>query len=213
MRVVQQDAKLPISEVRIKNGLGLEDEQADNFIRHSSLLPQKNVRALLCGPSNSGKTSVFLSLLYEKQGLRFENLYIVSKSLYQPKYRELALVLKNVPEIGFFTFEDVERVPSPEEIKPFSVIVFDDVATDSTKNHHLRAYFSMGRHKHVDVFFLCQTYTSVPKHFVRDNSNVSIERGEGSTGQIKNHNLFVQNMLTGPCAFSARPIKFKTRIC
>ena len=92
--------------------------------------------------------------------------------MYQPKYQELGVVMRSVPEIGYFTFNDSESVPSPDIIQPYSVMIFDDVASDSNKNQHLRAYFSMGRHKHVDSFFLCQTYSTVPKQLVRDNANV-----------------------------------------
>jgi len=32
----------------------------------------------------------------------------------------------------------------------------------------------MGRHKHIDSFYLCQTYTKIPKHLIRDNANLII---------------------------------------
>ena len=32
----------------------------------------------------------------------------------------------------------------------------------------------MGRHKNIDCFHLCQTYTKIPKHFIRDNANMII---------------------------------------
>ena len=32
----------------------------------------------------------------------------------------------------------------------------------------------MGRHKLVDCFYLCQTYTRMPKHLIRDNANLLI---------------------------------------
>lgn len=172
MKLVQQSTRLPISEVRVKEACDCEAE--NNFVRHSQLLPRKNIRALFVGPSACGKTSALLSLIYHKEGVSFKNIYLFSKSLYQPKYQELAMVMKNTPEIGFFTFSNGESVPSPDDINPFSIMVFDDVASESNKNHHLRAFFSMGRHKNVDSFFLCQTYASIPKQLVRDNANVSI---------------------------------------
>lgn len=39
---------------------------------------------------------------------------------------------------------------------------------------NIRAYFSMGRHEHVDSFYLCQTYARIPKHLVRDNANLLV---------------------------------------
>ena len=48
-------------------------------------------------------------------------------------------------------------------------MIFDDVACE--KQDHIRSFFCMGRHNLIDSFHLCQTYTQVPKHLVRDNCN------------------------------------------
>jgi len=32
----------------------------------------------------------------------------------------------------------------------------------------------MGRHKNIDSFYLCQTYSHLPKHLIRDNANFII---------------------------------------
>lgn len=32
----------------------------------------------------------------------------------------------------------------------------------------------MGRHKQIDCFYLCQTYTKIPKHLIRDNANMIV---------------------------------------
>jgi len=45
--------------------------------RHGDLLPT-SVRAIVCGPSNCGKTNAVLALLTHPNGLRFANLYIYS---------------------------------------------------------------------------------------------------------------------------------------
>lgn len=169
MQLVQQETQLPISEVRLNGAPTLDDIQ---FTRHSKLLPQKNIRALFIGPSASGKTCALMSLIYHKEGISFTNLYLFSNSLNQPKYVELAAVMESLPEIGYFPFPNTESVPSYEEIKPFSTIIFDDISSEANKNQHLRSYFSMGRHKHVDSIFLCQTYSAIPKQLVRDNANV-----------------------------------------
>jgi len=55
---------------------------------------------------NCGKTNVLISLLESPQGVRFENMYIYSKSLQQPKYRylkNLKNLLAPIEEIGYFT--------------------------------------------------------------------------------------------------------------
>lgn len=102
-------------------------------------------------------------------GLRFENVYLYSKSLSQPKYQYLKRLLSRVKGVGYFPFSDHEEVIKPEEARPNSLMIFDDIACE--KQDNVRAYFCMGRHKNVDSFYLCQTYARIPKHLVRDNTN------------------------------------------
>jgi len=64
------------------------------------------IRAIICGPSIYGKTNVLISLLESPNGIRFENVYIYSKSLQQPKYRYLENLFTSIGEIGYFTFSN-----------------------------------------------------------------------------------------------------------
>uniref|UniRef100_A0A1B0G6Y8 Uncharacterized protein n=1 Tax=Glossina morsitans morsitans TaxID=37546 RepID=A0A1B0G6Y8_GLOMM len=88
-------------------------------IVHSTLLPN-SIRALIVGPSNCGKTNVMISLIESPHGLSFKNIYIYSKSLYQPKYQN-------------------EKVVSISKAKPHSIMIFDDVICD--KQNTIRNYF------------------------------------------------------------------------
>lgn len=146
-----------------------DDGASGSRNKHGPLLPD-SIRCIICGPSSCGKTNIMFSLLTGERGLHFENLYVFSKSLQQPKYLLLARIMELVPEIGYFTFDNSEDVPCPEAAKKNSVMLFDDVACDS--QNRMRAYFSMGRHRGVDCFYLTQSYTRVPKHLLRDNANV-----------------------------------------
>jgi len=137
--------------------------------KHGFLLPN-DIRALICGPSNAGKTNVMLSLLFDVNGLRFENIYVYSKSLYQPKYRYLSDIISCIPEINLYMFSNNCDVISIEEAKRNSIFIFDDVACE--KQDNIRSYFCLGRHKDIDSFYLCQTYTRIPKHLIRDNANM-----------------------------------------
>jgi hypothetical protein len=139
--------------------------------KHGSLLPD-SIRCIISGPSDCGKTNVLLNLLFSPKGLFFENIYIFSKSLYQSKYKFLACVLENLPEIGYYPFSEHDQIPFPNDIKSDSIVIFDDVACESQSN--IKNYFSMGRHKHLDVFYICQTYSYIPKQLVRDNTNFLI---------------------------------------
>lgn len=139
--------------------------------KHGTMLPN-TIRAIICGPSNCGKTNILISILESPHGVRFENVYIYSKSLQQPKYQYLEKLLTSIDEIGYFTFSNNSDVISPSEAHPNSIFVFDDVACD--KQDTVREYFSMGRHSNVDCFYLCQTYARIPKHLIRDNANLLI---------------------------------------
>lgn len=139
--------------------------------RHGELLPD-SIRCIVCGPSNCGKTNLVISLLLHKDGLRFRNLYVYSKSLYQPKYIYLEKVLDMVADTSFNKYNHNSEIISPHDALPESIIIFDDVACENQNN--IRDYFAMGRHKKIDCFYMNQTYTKVPKQLVRDNSNLII---------------------------------------
>lgn len=165
MLVEQSDIVLPVINYDLLS-------QNDDFRKHGKLFVGTCKRALIAGPSGCGKTNALISILLQSHGLRFENVYIYCKSLYQTKYNYLRTVLKPMKDIGYFEYENDEDIISPQEIKPNSVMIFDDVA--SCKQDIIKQYFSFGRHKSTDCFYLCQTYSAVPKHLIRDNLNLLI---------------------------------------
>jgi hypothetical protein len=148
-----------------------EKPQANVKRRHGKLFPN-TIRCVISGSSNSGKTNLLLNLLFDKNGLCFENLYVFSKTLNQNKYSLLSRIMDGIPEIGYFTFDENSNVPHPSETVPNSIMVFDDVALE--KNNNVCCFFAMGRHNKVDTFYLGQTYSQIPKKYVRDNSNMVV---------------------------------------
>lgn len=145
--------------------------QSKKCCRHSELLPD-SIRCIIIGPSNCGKTNLMLTLLTHPKGLRFENVYLYSNSLYQPKYEMLKKILQKSNGVGYFPYSNNVDIVKASEAKPNSIFIFDDVACD--KQDCMRDYFSHGRHKRIDSFYLCQTYTRVPKQLIRDNANLII---------------------------------------
>lgn len=113
-----------------------------------------------------------LSLLQHPNGLKFENIYIYSKSLHQPKYEFLEKAIRPIKGMGLYTFANNTDVIPPNESKRNSIFIFDDIACE--KQDNVRAYFCMGRHNNVDSFYLGQSYTRIPKHLIRDNTNFLI---------------------------------------
>lgn len=162
----------------IKNSVQLPIPNFDNIVeknkkknRHGKLLPS-TIRAIFCGPSNCGKTNCLLALILDINGVRFENIYVYSKSLKQPKYQYLKDVIEPMEEIKYFPFSEHEEVISPSNTSPNSLMIFDDIAGE--KQNNVRDFYSMGRHEAVDSFYLCQTYSKVPKQLVRDNINLVV---------------------------------------
>lgn len=159
MRLVPQEQKI---EVILNN----YDEETNRSKKHGTLLPS-SIRAAICGPSGCGKTCVMMSLLYNQNGLRFENIYLFCKTLFQPKYQQLEGNINSIEGMSYVGSN--ETVTPLCEVKPNSILIFDDVSCESQKE--IRNAYCMGRHKGVDCFYLTQTYTSVPKHLLRDNLN------------------------------------------
>lgn len=166
MYTIKQQASLPVMNFDL-----CENGERSSIRKHGVLFPNA-VRALICGPSGCGKTNIMFSILTEPNGLKFENVYVYSKSLYQPKYQVLSDILKLIKGMCYHPYSENDDIIDPSEAKENSVFIFDDVACD--KQNKIRAYFAMGRHKNIDSFYLCQTYTRIPKHLIRDNANVLV---------------------------------------
>jgi hypothetical protein len=146
-------------------------EHSKKRIKNGPLLPE-HIRALVCGSSGCGKTQLILNLLTQQNGIKFENVYVFSKTLFQPKYIALGEIMKELPEIAYFTFENAEDVLPPSEARENSVMIFDDIIME--EQSPMRSYFCFGRHKNIDVIYISQSYAKVSKHLIRENANLII---------------------------------------
>lgn len=162
MRFIEQDKKLPVYNIDSTNTV---------TSRHGDLFPT-TVRSLVLGSSGCGKTNLIYFLLVGENGLRFENLYIYSKTLEQPKYQLLKRIIDQVDGVNMYTFFDKDNVIPPEEVLPNSVFIMDDVINE--KQNVIRDYFTRGRHNKIDIFYLAQSYSKVPKQLIRDNANLLV---------------------------------------
>lgn len=161
MHLVRQNIKLPVL-----NFDEIIPNQLQGTSKHGPLFPN-SIRAILTGPSGTGKTNTLLNLICDPNGLKFENIYVFSKSLYQPKYQFLAQVLPK--EIGYFPYDDNTELLHPSCVKPNSLIIFDDISTE--KHDNIRNFFAFGRHSNIDIFYIGQSYSKIPKQLIRDNAN------------------------------------------
>lgn len=139
--------------------------------RHRPLLPD-SIRAIICGPSGCGKTNLMISILLDPKGLKFENIYLYGKMLNQPKYDYLRLVMERVLRLVIILLALMNTSSTLKKQMKILSCIFDDVALEN--QDIIRKFFCMGRHKHLDCFYLTQTCTRIPKHLIRDNANFVI---------------------------------------
>lgn len=162
MKLKRQTHRLPV-RVPVK-------EETDNAKSvHGPLLPG-SIRAGICGRSGCGKTCVLMALIEHPQGVKFKNIYVYSNSLYQPKYQRLKKIIDSIPGMNFFSSQ--KEIFPVDEAKTNSVVIFDDLTSHGQSE--IQKYFSMGRHKQIDCFFLCQTYSFIAKQLLRDNLNLLV---------------------------------------
>lgn len=132
------------------------------------------LRCLIIGSSGSGKTNLLLNFIYNKDGLRFKNLYVFSRSIEQPAYRQLRKRYNQVENeikktISHFVSNSEELIPL-DECEPNSLVVFDDcLLGEQTK---IKDYFIRGRHKQISCIYLSQSYGRVDMQVIRNNINL-----------------------------------------
>ena len=169
-KIIEQPTKLPVNRALFENTSKSSVSSGLARTVHGPLFPD-TVRGLVVGKSGCGKTNLIITLLHHKNGLKFENVYLISKSLYQIKYEKMRKAFKLIPQVGMFCYTVCEDLPDPENCKMNSIVIFDDVSSTNEANEKLRKYFSMGRHKQISCFLLCQSYARISKSLIRDNAN------------------------------------------
>ena len=119
-------------------------------------------RTLIVGPSFCGKTHLLLNKL---RLIRLEDperqIRIITRSPEQ--YEDVEFYIQGI--------EVEENVGDLEEYRGCCV-VFDDMLDSNQKL--IDPFFTRGRHKSCDVYYLCQSYFEAPKKTVRNNSNIII---------------------------------------
>ena len=119
MDIVVRKDKLSVCNI---DSLTVDDVNSEKS-KHGSLLPN-TVRCIVSGPSNCGKTNVVINLIIHENGLRFNNVYVYSKSLNQPKYQLLERAIRNVSSVSYYKFNSDDNIMQPQEANhiPFSFL-------------------------------------------------------------------------------------------
>ena len=149
--------------------------------KHAHFLPS-NIFMILAGPTGCGKTNLLFNFLLNGN-LNYCDVYIYSTTLDQPKYQYLKKYysdreakLRNIGishKITYF-FDSDEEIKKPSELDPNAshIMIFDDVMNEDQKL--IKDYFTKGRHYNTNVFYLCQSFHTLPKHGIRQNANIFI---------------------------------------
>ena len=124
----------------------------------------ENNRTLIVGPSFCGKTHLLLNKI---QLIRLDDPVrqncIITRSPEQYEDLELGDALQDV---------SVEENVEDLEMYRGCCVVFDDMLNSNQKLIH--PFFTRGRHKLCDVYYLSQSYFDVPKETIRNDSNIII---------------------------------------
>lgn len=139
--------------------------------RRNKYLPA-NILGLVCGKTGSGKTNLVLNLLLNDEfKLKYDEIYICTPTQNQNAYDKVA---EYVSGVVFVDPWDLEKFNFNNEFSDRQkAFVFDDVVTMPNKIQRvIQTYFSMGRHKKFDMYYLSQNYISIDRELIRSNANV-----------------------------------------
>lgn len=102
------------------------DRKGDVSFKKHSILFLNIIRALA---DLATVEEVLLSLLLEPNGIRFENIYMWSKFLFQNKY-EFFKNFTKVDGVQYISLEQNEDILDPSQGRKNSIFIFNDVACD-----------------------------------------------------------------------------------
>ena len=140
---------------------------------------------LFIGRPGSGKTSLLYSFFKSKELFAkvFHNIF-----LFQPSHSRASMkdkLFDKLPqeqiydELNYDTLSNVMDIIKNEDKKYNNCIIFDDMTAHLKNNDTFKLFKELvnnRRHLHTSIFFLVQTYHSIPKEIRRLFSNVFVFR-------------------------------------
>ena len=115
-------------------------------------------RTLIVGPSFCGKTHLLLNKL---RLIRLED----------PE-RQIRIITRSPEQYEDIDFQEIEVDENVGDLEEYRgcCVVFDEMLDSNQRL--IDPFFTRGRHKSCDVYYLCQSYFDAPKKTVRNNSNI-----------------------------------------
>jgi hypothetical protein len=156
-------------ETNILNYGGLlpKKYQSESFGINKTLNIQKLFRAIILGPSYSGKTNLIFHIIKESPNV-YSHLHIIARSPDQELYNYMRDKLE-----GFITIYDPDSPPTVDQIKgngSLQLVIIDDYSNDKQlQKNNFSHFFTRGRHKLLSTIFLSHSYFATDK-MIRLNS-------------------------------------------
>lgn len=103
------------------------------------------------------------------------NFFLSGKGNVDTFVKNLNINKNNRKSINVKYFEESDMIPDPKDIDPQkkSLIIFDDIMTDS-KQCKAEDFYTRGRHNNCSSIYIAQNYHKLPRQTIRSNSNLLI---------------------------------------
>ena len=171
---------LPQCEMNCDKGL---HKKLNNY--ELSKFMNSHATNLFIGRPGSGKTSLLYSFFKSKELFAkvFHNIFLFqpshSRASMKDKLFDKLPVEQLFSELNYENLSAVMETIKNEESKFNNCIIFDDMTAQLKNNDTLKLFKELvmnRRHLHTSIFFLVQTYHSIPKEIRRLFSNVFVFR-------------------------------------
>ena len=153
-------------KMEIYNLMGREKKKKAS--KQHELIPS-NLRALLVGPSYSGKTNLLINFIAIPKYMDYDIVVIFTSTANQKIYQRLREAFDKCGESRRLVFTQDEAFFDDLEEDTQYLVVFDDVMLH--KQLVIMHVFTHGRHRNMNCLYLAQNYNRIPAQLVRDNSN------------------------------------------